>query len=398
MGVSRRAVRRYYLYRATVAVGLATPVWVVYLIARTDPATAGLLQAVWWLALVVFEVPTGYVADRLGWRQALLVGTAGLGLALIGAAVATDALGLGVAFAVGGLLGTFRSGTADAWLYEVLDTDGEDATFSRVRGRGNTVMLLVTGATAVAGGALAERTSMAATFAVDGMVVLLGTVVVLGLPAAEGVETEGRLTPAAAGALLRAVAGRAPLRRVVLASAVLLGGLYGLNLVSQPVLRDLGVSLSGLGWYFALFTGAGALLNYRAGWIEEHVGARTWALGGSLALGVALVAVALAPVLAVPLFVLARGANSLTTTLVGGYVNDRIEGLGRATVLSAVGMVFQVAGATAQTATGWAAGRYGYVPTLGRLGVVVLAATGLLLLLVVGRRRATGTSDPAGGD
>ena len=47
---------RYYAYRATVSVGFTAPVWYLYLIETTSFGIAGVLQAIWWIGLVVFPV------------------------------------------------------------------------------------------------------------------------------------------------------------------------------------------------------------------------------------------------------------------------------------------------------------------------------------------------------
>ena len=45
------------------------------------------------------------------------------------------------------------------------------------------------------------------------------------------------------------------------------------------------------------------------------------------------------PILALPTFLLIRGLSDVTRSFAGQYINDRIETLGRAIVLSAMAMV-----------------------------------------------------------
>nr|WP_228370972.1 MULTISPECIES: MFS transporter [unclassified Natrinema] len=66
--------RRYYLYSLTETQGLIAPVWVLLLQARGLSYTdIGFLGAVYWAVLVLAEIPTGYIGDRLGRRQSLLM-------------------------------------------------------------------------------------------------------------------------------------------------------------------------------------------------------------------------------------------------------------------------------------------------------------------------------------
>lgn len=94
-----------------------------------------LLQAIFALAATVFELPSGYVADRIGHRRSLLVaalcfivGWAGYVRAeTFAAAVAAEvALGIGVAFA---------SGADSALLYLSLQAAGRESQYARFEGR-----------------------------------------------------------------------------------------------------------------------------------------------------------------------------------------------------------------------------------------------------------------------
>jgi len=115
-----RLVLKYYLYTATRSHGFVLPVVVEYLLDSGLSFTqVGTTEAVFMAGWSVGELPTGYVSDRIGRRNALVVSKV-----LTVATLLT--LGFGQTFAafiagytVWSLDVTFRSGAGSAWLYEV---------------------------------------------------------------------------------------------------------------------------------------------------------------------------------------------------------------------------------------------------------------------------------------
>src|SRR3954451_5376638 len=120
--------------------------------------------------MVLFEGPTGIVADGVGRPAPYLLGIVTLTLATLwyvwlwsihapfwAWALASLALGLGF---------TFFSGAVEAWLVDALAATGFDGSLEAVFGRGQTVggIAMLTGS--VAGGFLAPRGSLGAPFVV----------------------------------------------------------------------------------------------------------------------------------------------------------------------------------------------------------------------------------------
>src|SRR5882762_1050110 len=93
--------------------------------------------------MVLFEVPTGIVADMVGRRASFLLGTVTLTVTTIAyfllwqvrapfAAWAAVSTGLGLGF-------TFFSGATEAWLVDALAATGFDGLLEAVFGRAQTV-------------------------------------------------------------------------------------------------------------------------------------------------------------------------------------------------------------------------------------------------------------------
>lgn len=396
-------VGRYYTYRATVSAGFYLPVSVVYLRAN-DVSLAGIgtVQAVFLFTLVASEVPTGYVGDRLGRRAALALGSLLTATVMAGFVFAESVVGFGVVFALWGFAWTFRSGTASAWLYELLATVGRSDEYTRVDGRSRG---LLSGISAVAalGGAALYGVDPRLPFVANAALALAGLPVLATLPRTaetdgpsdtDGPDTDDSFGVASAVRVLRDELGRTELRWLVVYVALFNVAFSLSRVFEQPAMRAVGVPVAGLGVFYAAVKLVSAGSSTLAGRTEDTFGRRGVLFGLAPIYGLAYGLAALVPVAIVPALFLSRGVTSLVRPVRDAYFNDRIDDVGRATVLSGVSMALSLASAVANVVGGQLAERFGTVPFL--VGVTVtLAGVGVGLWLLTNPVRVATEAAPA---
>ena len=182
---SSRVIIRTYLtlqFGNTLAASLIWGINTLFLLdAGLSNFEAFLANAFFTLGMVLFEVPTGIVADSRGRRVSYLLGTVTLGLStllyyllwmlhapFLFWAVASLLLGPGF---------TFFSGAVEAWLVDALDASDFKDKLETVFGKGQMVngaaMLIGT----LSGGAIAQLTSIGVPYILRGAI-LLGLFVV----------------------------------------------------------------------------------------------------------------------------------------------------------------------------------------------------------------------------
>ncbi|WP_436902811.1 MFS transporter [Halovenus halobia] len=348
------------------------------------------LEAIYNLTTLVGEIPTGYVGDRLGRRNSLLIGTTLISLTLLGIGLASSFLALAVLYVCWSAGYNFRSGSEDAWLYDTLTDDLSEDEFAHVRGRGESVSLAIGAGAAITGGYLGSI-DLSYPWFVAAAVTALGVVVLLTVEEPETYEqTEtAALTFRRTVGIVRRTLAQRNIRAFVLYYYVLYAAVtYLVFVFLQPIFEtvvvDFGVAetqvRSLLGWFYAAYSLFGAGLSYYTGAIRDRLGLRTWFLWLPFVVGGALIGMYFVPVLALPTFLLIRGLSDVTRSFAGQYINDRIETIGRATVLSAMAMVSGFAVVPFQLTSGVISDAVSPLFALAVAGVVLVACSlGILL-------------------
>jgi MFS family permease len=383
----RGHVAKYYLYRAAMAAGFTAPIWYYYVKVNVESyALVGAVDAIWWAGLILFEIPTGVFADCIGRRNSLLVASAMTTVAQVAMAVSSEFVHFAAVLAFWAVASTFKSGTADAWLYDTLESRMDEDDFAQVRGRGNAVMYVVMGATGVAGGYLAD-VWMPYAYLASAAVTALSVPVLLSFPETtpgkasdDSASDEDRFTVLDALPVIREQFAKPPLRSFVPYLGLFFGVYWGVNFFIQPFsIETLDLSVSSVGWLFGGFTAAAAAVSYKTDWMREVVGIRRWFSVAPPVLGVLFVGIAVVPAAAIPVFVVMRGSRGVMMPFANQFINDRVESVGRATVLSTAGMVYNLVTIPFELGAGWLADALGMVPTIGLFGAILVVGSAAFL-------------------
>lgn len=115
-----------------------------------------LTYAVFTLLVGLFEIPTGVIADKLGYKKTLSIASLCMIVAAIGYSISTNVYHLIIVEIFWALGFSFNSGTQDSFLYNSLKHCGQEHKFNSVMGRGNALMFIGLALSAVFGGILAK--------------------------------------------------------------------------------------------------------------------------------------------------------------------------------------------------------------------------------------------------
>jgi MFS family permease len=374
-----RAIQRTYLTLILGNTLAASLIWGINTIFLLDAGLSNLeafaANASFTGGMVLFEVPTGIVADTIGRRTSYLLGTLTLTASTLlyvmlwqveasfwAWAGASMLLGLGF---------TFFSGAVEAWLVDALNATGFEGELEEVFGRGQ----IVTGAGmltgSIAGGFIAQQVSLGAPFVVRGAILAVMFVVAFRLMHDVGFTPEKGGRPITE---MRKIAAnsieygwRVPAVKWLMVEALFTGGvgIYAFYAL-QPYLLELygdphAYQIAGLA--AAIVAGAQIAGGIAAPRIRRLFRRRTSALIAIACLGVvdlALIGLVHSFGGVIGLTVLWALFFAATMPIRQTYINRMIPSRQRATILSFDSMMSSTGGVWAQPVLGRAADAYGY--------------------------------------
>jgi MFS family permease len=380
-------IARYYAFETTQAVALTLPIFVVFFQSRgLSLAAVGLIEATYTVVSMIAETPTGYVGDRLGRRRTLFLAAVLAGAGAAAFAVAHALWAFLVVVCLRAVAGALRSGTADAWLYELLSARPayDTGSFARRSGRAGALGRVTAAVSVLAGGAL-YAVDPTAPWLLEGVVVAVGGLLALTMPEPPRTGDRGepgdRASPVAAMRSAGRTLRRPDLRRLVAFTAVLFSVSAGAHVIVQPAAIGLaGLDPAHLGPLYAAMVATSAVAADRSAWVRDRVGIDGWFAVAPAALGLLAVSVVLYPPVVLAVFVAVRVVSAVSGPLLNQYVNDRDGGDTRATTLSAVAMSRRVVVAPTKLVVGAVAG-VSLTAGVAGLGAVLLVATVATLAL-----------------
>jgi len=108
---TRGSIIKYYLYKSTKAVEFYRPIMYLFFLAQGLNFTQiAILEAIYNLTTLLGEIPTGYLGDRVGRRNSLLIGTVLIAVTLLGIGLSESFLALAVLYVCWSAGYNFRSG------------------------------------------------------------------------------------------------------------------------------------------------------------------------------------------------------------------------------------------------------------------------------------------------
>lgn len=391
MNPAARRVQRVYLTLTLGNTLAASFIWGINTLFLLDAGLSNFeafaANAFFTAGMVIFEIPTGVVADTVGRKASYLLGTITLSVTtvlywmlwlwrapFVWWAIVSVLLGLGF---------TFFSGAVDAWLVDALAFAKYAGSLEAVFGRG----LVVTGISmfvgSVLGGVIAQATNLGVPFLLRAAILVVMLVYAAIVMKDLGFTPDHSMGPLAAtrNVLKQSIdhgLRKRSVRWVILSAPFASGvGIYAFYAL-QPYLLELygdktAYSIAGLAAaILSLAQVAGGLFAPR---IRRLFAKRTTTvIGASLVSVLILVALGLTSLfwLAVAFLVIWGFVFAVAGPVRQAYLNDMIPSKQRATVLSFDSLFGSLGGVFIQPALGRAADLWGYGTSLVIGGAVEL--------------------------
>lgn len=346
-------VRLFRIFAFLNRLELWEAVYVLFLLERGFSLTQyGMLDSLWYVGTLLFEVPTGALTDRYGKRISLLLSVLCQSFAFFLMASGRSFLMMCVSFAMWGLASSFETGTYSAFLYDSLKQVNREQEYGKVIGRTTTWMILASALGGVIAGQLG-KVSLALPIVATAWVALFLCPLILFLeePAVAVVREPSY------GLHIRHSIGFVSARPLValllLYSAVIGAVMWALRIFYQPLLHFYHVPVQVIGlFYFSLklLSAAGAHVSDS---VHNRLGALTiyliplFLVAAILVMG-SFVTPWVLGLICVPFFI-----EGLYQPILNALVNKNVPSGKRATIISLGSVISCVISTVVNTPLGW---------------------------------------------
>jgi MFS family permease len=404
-----RTVQRTYLLLTLLSTLAASFIWGIntlfLLDAGLDNTQAFAANAFFTVGQVIFEVPTGVVADTRGRQFSYILGAGTLllstALYLVMWQVRAPLWGWAIASILLGLGFTFFSGATEAWLVDALNATGFEGSLEEVFGRAQSVGGVAMLVGSVSGGLIAQATNLGVPYVARAA--MLGVTLVVAMRFMRDLGFTPQRDVTAAKAVRNVVRGavdggfrKPPVRWLMLAAPFSAGAGIFVFYAAQPYLLELygdKTAYGVAGIAAALVAGAQIVGGRVVGRVRRLFKRRTDALllGGILnVILLALIGLTNSFLLALVLLAGWCLVFAMQSPLRQAFVNGLIPSEQRATVLSFDALMGSAGGVVAQPALGRVADVNGYAASY----VVSAGIQALALPFVLLARHEKAPSDP----
>ncbi len=347
-----------------------------------------IVQAFYSVCVILFEVPSGYFADRIGRRRSLLIGSISASAGFWVYAFSetfVDFLAAQFLIAMGG---SFISGSDSALLYDTLIHLGRRREYQKVAGRLASIANFSEGIAALVGGGLALISLRTPLY-------WQAAVLLAAVPLAWSLVEPPRKTADANEGSFRAVLkivryalhGHSEIKWLILYSSLVGTSTLTIVWMVQPYLKAVGLPLEWFGAAWAILQFAVGLSAVNAYRIEAVLGRRASLISLILlsAAGYILLSQfqALWATVFFFVFYLVRGING---PVMNDYINRCVDSDIRATVLSVKSLVGRLMFIVVGQMAGWVSGAYSLSTAFLACGVTFLLF-GVLFLVFLQRNK-----------
>ncbi len=370
-----------YINTFVTNLNMQSSIWVLYLAyCGLNLAQIGLVEGIYHATSIVFEIPSGAVADLIGRKKSMVLSKVCIAVSCVIMLFSRSFWFFALGFVIQALGNNLNSGSEEALVYDSMKYAGREEEYLRVSGRLNMIIEVSQGIATVAGGILAEF-SYFWCYGACVVIAVLALVPVLWMT--EAPYADGKGCPGSVGEVVRThfetcfgiLRSDRRILNIIVYYSVLFAAQTLLFFYSQQYFYELGYNKIQISLIMLVVGGvscAGAVMSER---LFERFGTKIGVIGAFviaasfLAYGFCRVSVSVLALAAASFF------NSVLYPVQSERLNSLIPSGQRATLISVNSMFFSVAMILVFPLAGALADMYGLTVVLVGIGLALAVFT-----------------------
>lgn len=381
----KRNISVSYVYNFLLQLNITSAIWVLYLSFKgMSLIEIGILEAIYHITGVLFELPTGVIADLYGKKFSVVTGRIISVISCILMITSNSFWGFALAFVLSAASMNLNSGAGEALVYDSLKSLGEEEKYKKIWGNLAFLMSLGQGMAVLLGGVLADIKFLYAY--------IFGTVIqIAALMAAYNFNEppinknyeEKQQDSLILSQLITSVTVLR--RRKVVLYLILFSSLIGslqttVFFYSQQYFSDMSYSKTAIAIICAISSFIEAISSKYAYKLENLLKLKGTLISISLINIFSLMGLAFIKDLSVVFFLLTSITGGLAFTIFSDYINSRIPSEYRATILSFDSLCFSAFMISVFPIFGILAEKNGFSITFGIIALLYIPAMTFLML------------------
>ncbi|MEG0133345.1 MAG: MFS transporter [Clostridium sp.] len=146
-----------YVYKFLSSVNISSAIWMLYLAYKgMSLVEIGILEAIHHGTSLLFEVPTGALADILGRKKTIVIGRLVSAIHAVLMLTCNSFIGFAIAFVISPISYNLNSGSEEALVYDSLKVIGREDEYLKINGRLNFIIEVAQGIAVLVGGILSD--------------------------------------------------------------------------------------------------------------------------------------------------------------------------------------------------------------------------------------------------
>jgi len=268
-------IRRFYIFRAVTSFTLWMPFWVLWAYENIESVfLVTVVDSVFWITMILFQIPAGLLGDRYGRKAVLFIGEAGFALGVLTFGLSTEFWQFLVSNVIWALGVCFIVSGDTPFVYDTLVEFGRQGEFISIMATAGVVMYAMNAVACALGGIIVDLTGrIELTLIIASLIGLIGSFTVLTLkePKVERFRTETYIAHLGAG--VRTVFSSRAIIVLILFQVVIEVGIYVMAVFRSIYMReDLDLDNLQIGLFFSSFLVVAGYFALKAGKIEFKLG------------------------------------------------------------------------------------------------------------------------------
>ena len=380
----KRNISVSYIYNFLLQMNITSAIWVLYLAFKgMSLVEIGLLEAIYHITGLLFELPTGAIADLYGKKFSVVVGRIISVISCVLMITANSFLAFAIAFILSAAAMNLNSGASEALVYDSLKELGQEDKYKKIWGNIAFCMSIAQGLAVLLGGILADVRFLYAY--------IFGTIIQIGALIAsfsfkepssnkDKEEKQGNILVYQLVTSIKVLKDRKMVLYLILFSALVASIQTTVFFYSQKYFSDMSYSKTLIALICTLSSFLEALSSKYAYKYEKIFKLRGTLISIALINISALTGLAMIKNLSIAFFILTSVTGGLAFTIFSDYINTRIPSEYRATILSFDSLCFSVFMICVFPLFGLLAEKIGFSITFGIIAVLYIPVMLFLLL------------------